>query len=279
MRLLLIGHGYLGRELAARFRESGWEVSATSLHGGEGALACDVGDPDAVRALAHAVPSPHAIIHCAATGRGGADAYRQVYLRGCQNLIDSFPAARLVFVSSSSVYAHTDGSVVDETSPTLPERETAKLLLESERLVLGANGIVARLAGIYGPARSVILGKLLSGQAVIEEDGRRFLNQIHRDDAVRALHHLVSLGAAACGQVFNVCDSTPLTQRACYQRLSGIFGLPLPPTAPRDLNRKRGWTHKQVSNAKLRATGWTPEFPCFLDAAPGIAPTLQPNQG
>jgi len=56
--------------------------------------------------------------------------------------------------------------------------------------------------------------------------------------------------------------------------LGGPFGLPRRPTAPRDLNRKRGWTHKQVSNAKLRATGWTPEFPGFLDAAPGLAATL-----
>jgi hypothetical protein len=53
-----------------------------------------------------------------------------------------------------------------------------------------------------------------------------------------------------------------------------LFDRPLPPTAPRDLNRKRGWTHKQVSNAKLRATGWEPEFPSFLEAAQSIATTL-----
>jgi hypothetical protein len=56
--------------------------------------------------------------------------------------------------------------------------------------------------------------------------------------------------------------------------LSRIFSLPLPPSGPRDLNRKRGWTHKQISNEKLRATGWEPEFPSFLDAAQDIAATL-----
>ena len=58
------------------------------------------------------------------------------------------------------------------------------------------------------------------------------------------------------------------------EALSKIFSRPLPPSGPRDLNRKRGWTHKQVSNEKLRATGWQPEFPSFLDAAGLIAPTL-----
>jgi hypothetical protein len=53
-----------------------------------------------------------------------------------------------------------------------------------------------------------------------------------------------------------------------------MFDRPLPPSGPRDLNRKRGWTHKQVSNAKLVASGWRPRFPSFLDAAHDIAATL-----
>jgi hypothetical protein len=45
-----------------------------------------------------------------------------------------------------------------------------------------------------------------------------------------------------------------------------MFGKDLPPHGPRDLNRKRGWTHKRVSNAKLREIGWEPVYPSFLDA-------------
>jgi nucleoside-diphosphate-sugar epimerase len=178
----------------------------------------------------------------------------------------------MLYTSSTSVYAQTDGSVVTEPCPADPERETGKLLLQAEAITLAAGGIVARLSGIYGPGRSVILQKFLTGSAIIEEDGRRFLNQIHRDDAARALFHLAASGIR--GEVFNVCDSTPLSQLECYQALASIFSRPLPPTGPRDANRKRGWTHKRVSNAKLIATGWLPRFPSFLDAAPAIAPTL-----
>jgi nucleoside-diphosphate-sugar epimerase len=269
MKLLLIGHGYLGQALARVFREGGWDVIPVSLSGGDGAIACDAGDRAAVGAL----PAADFIVHCAASGRGGAVAYQHVYVEGCRNLTDKFPGVPLCFTSSTSVYAQTDGAVVTEVSPVIPERETGRLLLEAERITLGARGVVARLAGIYGPGRSVILRKFLSGGAVIEEDGRRFLNQIHRDDAARAIHHLATSGAR--GEVFNVSDSTPLTQRDCYEALSRIFSRPLPPCGPLDLTRKRAWTHKRVSNEKLRAAGWQPDFPSFLAAATAIAPTLE----
>ncbi|MGL4399071.1 MAG: NAD-dependent epimerase/dehydratase family protein [Luteolibacter sp.] len=267
MKLLLIGHGYLGQAITREFRENGWHVTATSLSGDHDTILCDVGNPDDVARL----PEPDFIVHCAASGRGGAEAYQRVYVDGCRNLVEKFPGVRLLFTSSTSVYAQTDGSVVGEESPAVPDRETGRLLLEAESVTLAGGGIVARLAGIYGPGRSVILQKFLSGEAIIEEDGRRLLNQIHRDDAARAIYHLAVTKADG---VFNVSDSTPLSQLSCYEKLSEIFSLPLPPSGPRDLNRKRGWTHKQVSNEKLRATRWQPHFPSFIDAVESVAATL-----
>jgi hypothetical protein len=56
--------------------------------------------------------------------------------------------------------------------------------------------------------------------------------------------------------------------------LAALFQKPLPPSGPKDLDRKRGWTHKQVSNAKLLASGWRPKFPSFADAVSIIAEGL-----
>jgi nucleoside-diphosphate-sugar epimerase len=181
-----------------------------------------------------------------------------------------FPNARLVFTSSSSVYSQHEGELVTEQSEASPDRETGKILLEAERVVTESGGVVARLAGIYGPGRSVLLRKFLDGEAVIEEDGRRFINTIHRDDAARAIFHLFNLDPFPAGEIFNVCDSVTLTQLEVYRGLAEIFGKELPPHGPRDLNRKRGWTHKRVSNAKLRETGWEPRYPSFLDAVDGL---------
>jgi nucleoside-diphosphate-sugar epimerase len=290
LHLLLCGHGYLGQAISGDFLAAGWEVTAVSRgssfqpqdsdHFRE--TACDLSSSHDVSSLQ---VEPDFVIHCASSGRGGAEAYRAVYLDGCRHLLERFPGVPLLFTSSTSVYAQTDGSEVTEDSAAEPDRETGKILRETEELVLSHGGIVTRLSGIYGPHRSVILKKFLSGEAVIEEHGRRYLNQIHRDDAAAAILHLVAAAydrRTSTGDghrppqhgLFNLSDSHPLTQRECYESLSRIFNRPLPPTGPRDPDRKRGWTHKRVSNSKLRALGWEPRFPSFLDAVASIAPTL-----
>jgi nucleoside-diphosphate-sugar epimerase len=284
LHLLLIGDGYLGQAIAAAFRARAWMVTACARGnpGNETATrACDVGNPTSVAALADAIPPPDFLVHCAASGHGGPEAYRHVYLQGCRNLARAFPGIPLLFTSSTSVYAQCDGSEVSEDSPADPGRETGQILLETEQAVLAAGGIVARLAGIYGPGRSVILARFLAGQAVIEDDGRRFLNQIHRDDAASAILHLAEsaiAGAIDRPALYNVADSRPLTQLECHRRLAELCGLPVPPFGPRDTTRKRGWTHKRVSNKKLLATGWQPRFPCFLDALETLRPTPGGNQ-
>jgi nucleoside-diphosphate-sugar epimerase len=238
-------------------------------------LACDVGDEAAVRDLAASIaPPPRAIIHCASSNRGGADAYRAVHLKGCTHLLRSFPGARLLFTSSSSVYGQTDGSVVTD-------RETSRVLRETEDLVLSRGGCVTRLAGIYGPGRSFALKNLLEGKAAIEaNDGDgRCLNQIHREDAASAIAHLVTTAAQG---VFNVVDDVPMTQRECFTELAARFGKPMPPVAEPDTGRKRAWTHKRLSNAKLRASGWVPRFPTYLSALdddPDLVPSILAQVG
>ncbi len=78
----------------------------------------------------------------------------------------------MLFTSSTSVYAQRDGSWVTEESETKPARETGRILLETEEFVLGHGGIVARLAGIYGPGRSALLSKFLAGEAIIDPGER-----------------------------------------------------------------------------------------------------------
>ena len=272
-KLLLIGNGYLGQAIGDVFRDHDWSVIPVSLSGDGGALAADVSSIAEVTALAERTGGVDFIVHCAASGRGGADAYRRVYVDGCRNLTSVFSGVPLLFTSSTSVYAQTDGSTVTEESPALPDRETGRLLREAEEIVLEAGGTVARLAGIYGPGRSVILKRFLNGETVIEEDGRRFLNQIHRDDAARAVYLLATSGRHE-GGIFNVSDFEPLSQLDCHRGLAELFGKPMPPFGPRDPDRKRGWTHKRVSSAKLASLGWKPAFPSILNAAEGISRTL-----
>jgi nucleoside-diphosphate-sugar epimerase len=206
---------------------------------------------------------PAAIVHCASSGKGDASKYREIYYDGSVNLIEALRPLRFVFCGSTSVYAQTDGDWVTETSEANPGRETGRILRETEDFVLRNQGVVARLSGIYGPARSVLLKKFLSGTAVIEGDGRRWVNQIHRDDAASALALLVENGSPG---IYNVCDDRPSPQFEIYDWLAAKFKMPRPPFGPVDQNRKRGVTNKCVANAKMRGLGWRPKYPSFYDA-------------
>ncbi len=271
-RVIIAGCGFVGLAMARVFHGAGWDVlglthspeSAAALKGEAFSVAaCDISDANAVRAIAEKHGAPDVVIHCASSGRGGADEYRRVYLDGARNLLDAFAPRRIIFTSSTSVYAQTDGSVVTEECAAEPPRETGRILRDTEELVLASGGIVTRLAGIYGPGRSVLLRKFFSGEAVIEGDGRRVVNQVHRDDIASALRVLIEKGATG---IFNVSDDAPMPQREIYAWLAERFARPLPSSGPIDPNRKRGWTSKRVSNAKLRALGWAPRFPSFFDA-------------
>lgn len=271
-RILIAGHGYLGKPLAQELTEDGHTVSAiTKTVDGINPNAyplqsCDLGDPLAVQSIAF---DPNIVIHCASSNRGGADAYRSVFRDGIDNLHRKFPNAHIFLTSSTSVYGQTDGSEVDEQSTAEPDRDTGRYLREAERNLIRYEGTVLRLAGIYGPSRSVHLKKFSEGTAAIESgDVSRFLNQIHLDDIISAINHLLSDEARpqTKGEIFNVADETPMTQRECYEGLATIFEKPIPPEAEPNLNRKRAWTNKKVSIEKLKSTGWSPKFPSFFDA-------------
>ncbi len=262
-KVLIAGCGYLGLATARLFLAHAWEVAGLARSPQEaGDFPIFVGDLTDAASLT-ALPESDVVIHCASSGRGGAEEYRRVYLEGMRNLAQRFPSAHFIFTSSTSVYAQNDGSVIDESSTAEPSRETGQLLRAAEEVALAAGGCVARLAGLYGPARSVLLQRFFSGEAVIEDDGARTVNQIHRDDAASAL---VCLAAKKAAGIFNVCDDSPLTQREIYTWLAEHFQRPIPPTGPVNPNRKRGVTNKRVSNAKMRALGWAPQFPSFREA-------------
>ncbi len=270
-RVLIAGCGYVGRTTAQLFRQKGWEVEAWTataesaealIVAGTSALALDLGDGDAVLRAASAAD---VVIHSASSGGGGADAYRRIYLEGARNLIAGFPNSRLLFTSSTSVYAQTSGEWVTEASEASPQRETGRILRETEETVLAAGGTVARLAGIYGPGRSALLRKFLAGTAVLDSASSRWTNQVHRDDIAAALLFLADRSSGPL-DIYNVSDHHPISQRDCYTWLAAKLQRPLPPEVDSAPERKRGNSNKRVSSDKLQALGWAPRYPTFASA-------------
>ena len=285
-RILIAGCGYVGEAPADLFYSAGWNVEGW-VHSKESAArlsakpysirVVDISRPDEVDKCAGALD---AVLHCASSRGGDTAAYRQIYFNGARHLLETFPKARFVFTSSTSVYAQRDGSCVTEDSETKPLRQTSRVLLEVEKLILERDGIVARLAGIYGPRRSALLSKFLSGTAAVDPNNDRFVNQVHRDDIVSALFLLLNREAETSGQIYNVVDDQPLLQSECYRWLAQRLNRTLPPVRESDQQRKRGDTNKRVSNAKLRRLGWVSQYPTFQDAmGKSILPSFAGNAG
>jgi nucleoside-diphosphate-sugar epimerase len=267
-RILIAGCGYVGQATADLLHERGWKVqgwtasaeSAAQLAAKPYAVrAVDITNPAAVSAAREEFD---VVVQCASTGGGNADEYRRTYLEGARNLLHVFSSARLIFTSSTSVYAQRQGEIVDETSAANPAHEKGQALRESEELVLSHDGIVARLGGIYGPGRSFLVRRFLSGGAVLEEEDDRFINQAHRDDIASGLFLLAERRSDLARQIYNVVDDQPILARDAFRWLNAH----LPRSSPTGgvaAVRKRAGSNKRVSNKKLRGLGWEPRYPNF----------------
>lgn len=263
--VLIAGCGYVGTAAARSFRQAGWRVTGwvrTDLmreREGEQEISLKAVDITSLDAVVRNSFAADVVVHCASSG---GDSYQRVYRDGVGNLINSFPRARIIFTSSTSVYAQQDRSIVTEESRAEPDSEQGRTLRQAEEIVLQSGGIVLRVAGIYGPGRSFLLRSVINGTAIMSD---RTVNQIHRDDVAAAILYLAQCRAVEPPRIFNVVDDTPSARAEILQWLAARLNLPVPGAtgAPQ---RKARRSDKHVSNAKLRALGWSPAYPSYREA-------------
>ncbi len=277
MRTLIAGCGYVGKELGRRLVAVGDEVWGFSREQEElpAGVHCLFGDL-ADRALLDALPPAlDRVVFAAAPSRHDEAAYRAVYVDGLAALTDALacaasPPSRLIFCSSLSVYGQTDGSLVDEDSPTEPARHSGRVMLEAERVALDGPipALVARIAGIYGPGRDSIVRRVASGEARIPPGQSAFGSLIHRDDCAAALHHLLDLPAPAPRYV--IADDEPGTLADRLRHIAALLGLDdLPvgddPTASPWMRQRPGDRGKRLDNSRLRASGFELTWPSYRE--------------
>ena len=279
MKCLIAGCGYVGLPLGAELVRLGHEVfglrRSTSAENdlktaGIKPLIADITKPET---LAKWPCGFDWVVNCISSTGGDAEDYRQIYLQGSRNLIEwlaTNPPKKFVYTSSTSVYGQTDGSQVKESSPTEPAAETAKVLLETEKLLSAAIAdrkfptVILRVAGIYGPDRGHGFKQFLKNEARIEGDGSRFLNMIHRDDLIGCI--IAALKNGRVGEIYNAVDDEPVSQANFFQWLAATVGKYPPPSVPEnpDEDRKRGVTNKRVVNRKLKMElGYQFKYPNF----------------
>ena len=263
---LVVGCGYLGRRVAARWAAAGRRVAALTRGNADALRALgihpvvgDVTDPDSLRGL----PAARAVLYAVGMDRGQNKTMREVYVDGLGHVLDTLPPdGRFVYVSSTGVYGRTDGGWVDERSPTEPAEESGRVVLEAERLLRSKrpDAIVLRFAGLYGPDRLLRKAAILKGEP-LAGDADKWLNLVHVDDGAAAV--VAAEERARPGGTYTIADDEPVTRRAFYAHLAGLLG---GPPAAFDHRPEPGAANRRVCNRTARAElGWSPAYPSYRE--------------
>lgn len=139
------------------------------------------------------------------------------------------------YLSTTGVYGNRDGGWVDEKSDLRPSSSRSKRRVDAERMWLtwgDRNGIptqIFRLAGIYGPGRS-IADQVKAGTVMrISKPGQVF-SRIHVEDIATVL--TASIANPQPGGIYNVCDDEPAAAAEVTSYVCGLMNMAPPPLIP-----------------------------------------------
>ena len=234
-RLFAFGLGFSAQELASRLAAQGWSIAGTARE-----------DPklSQLRACGYEVTR---------FAGGTRNAELPALLRGTTHLLHSIPPGRdgdpvlacyrdeiaglgtlewIGYLSTVGVYGDQQGRWVDERTEPKPnsERTEARVKAEAEWLAFGEEiGVpvhVFRLAGIYGPGRSVF-EKLAEGTARRINKGGQVFSRIHVTDIGGVLE--ASIAKPRAGAIYNVADDEPAAPGDVVAYAAEMMGVEPPP--------------------------------------------------
>jgi nucleoside-diphosphate-sugar epimerase len=288
MNCLIIGCGYLGSRVADRWLAFGHDVTALTRSpekakrlGERGIvpIVADVTDGVSLRNL----PAADVLLYAVAYDSSSGDR-RTVTLGGLHNVVAAVAGkcARIVFISTSSVYGQSAGEWVDEDSETRPVTEAGQIALEAEHAIREHRefeSVILRLTGLYGPDRLLRrVDQLRSGEP-IAGDGHAWLNLVHVDDAASAVGCAVAImmqNSAPSRTEFCITDDRPVRRTEYYGHLARLAGA-APPRFDVSLNARISGVGKRCRNeAAKRELGLTLRYPTYIE---GLSNCLSSGSG
>ncbi len=198
--------------------------------------------------------------------------------------IASAPDLRWIgYLSTTGVYGNRDGAWVDETTPTQADSERGRRRVAAE----AAWGMFAprvavdifRLAGIYGPGRSVFDDLRAARARRVIKPGHAF-GRIHRDDIAAAV--LAAMGQdrpAMPARILNLTDDLPAESADVITEAAAMLGIPPPPAIPfaqavetmSPMARSFWADHRRVSSkATQKSLGLTWRYPTYREGLRAI---------
>lgn len=218
-RILIVGSGDVGGHLACALAADGhkvWGLRRSDKPVGDGVttLSADVANPETLMELPAELDY---LVYAVASPDFSEEGYQQFYVQGLKNILAVLKAGgnkikHVFFVSSSSVYHHHDGSVVNEDTPCEPSSFAGKKMLEAEQILFGGPypGTAVRFSGIYGPGRTRLINQAKHG-GHCDPEPAVWTNRIHRDDCVAVLKFLIEkdMAGTKLDKIYLASDPNP----------------------------------------------------------------------
>ena len=280
-RILIAGCGDVGAALGRILCGAGHAVwglkrRPVELPPGVRPLPADLTDPATLADLPAALD---AVVYSAAAAGFSEAAYQAAYVDGVRNVLAALERngqrpGRLLFASSTSVYAQHRGEWVDEDSPAEADGFSGRCIRAGEALLRqsGWDAVVVRFGGIYGPGRTRLIDSVRAQTAVRPAGPPLYTNRIHRDDCARVLAHLLVRPEPLALYLAVDDDPAPLDQVLDW--LAAQLGAPPPPTTAQPSLKPgadagqptlRLRASKRCRNARLRASGFQFLYPSYRD--------------
>ena len=226
-KLLIFGLGYSGAAIGRAAITAGYHVTATSRDPGrvvapDGVHLCTF--EDAGQAIAQATH----VIGTAPPGEAGDPALRNY----AHQLAESETLVWAGYLSTTGVYGDRQGGWVDETSDVRAESARAVRRIDAEfawaRLAPRVAVDLFRVAGIYGPGRS-ILDDLRAGRARrVLKPGHAF-GRVHRDDIAGAVIAAMNKFETGEVRVLHLADDQPEESGIVTAFAAQLLGIDPPP--------------------------------------------------
>jgi nucleoside-diphosphate-sugar epimerase len=261
MKIGIIGCGYVGQAMALRWKPEGHTIAVTTRH------------PEKVpffESLAHHV---HVLkegtlnnflsqqdVVLVSVAPGASSDYRSTYLNTAHQIKEQIahtPRLKYVlYTSSTSVYGDHQGAWVDENTSIVPAHEQARILHETEQVLLSCASThlkvcILRLGEIYGPGREISERLRRMQSQSFAGTGKSYTNLIHLTDIVEALDFTLQKRLEG---IYNLCNDFHVPRRQLYEQLCQQKGIPPLQWDPTKTSQHAG--NKRVSNQKIKTAGF-----------------------
>ena len=276
-RLLIFGFGYTSKFMCNKLAKKNWQVFCTTRFSEKfeeiqslNATPIGFDEEEKIKCLL----GEDLYILSTAPPKNGSDPVIDNY--GCLFKNNSDRIKWAGYLSTTSVYGDKGGEWVTEDTVLKPSLERSILRVAAEKLwmkfgeILAIKTMIFRLAGIYGPGRSLV-DRLIENEKIyiVDKPGHLF-NRIHIEDIVGAIE--MAMGAQSKSAIFNLSDDLPATQLEVAKFAANLLEKSCPETVNLKSERVSAMARsfykeeKKVSNTKLKnELGYHLVFPSFKE--------------